>query len=195
VLSLLGRFDDAERDFRRALELNPALSDAWYFYARFLFERGRLREAAEMFEEAARQNPEDYAALCLLTSVYLGLGETELGKSAARRSVAAVERRLRHDPDDARALYLVAGAYAELGQRQRGIESMEKALALYPGELATLYNAACLYARIGEIDRALDALDRAVATGRGSRRWFENDTDLDPLRGEPRFQEILARLN
>jgi tetratricopeptide (TPR) repeat protein len=194
VLSLLGRGEDAERDFRRALELNPTLADGCYFYARHLFGAGRLREAAEMFEEAARKNPEDYASACLLTSVYHGLGEAERAGSAARRAVAAVERRLRHDPDDARALYLAAGPYLEVGDRQRALDCLARALELYPDELATLYNAACLYARIGETDRALDALDRAVATGRGSRKWFDNDTDLDPLRGHPRFREITARL-
>jgi TolB-like protein/Tfp pilus assembly protein PilF len=194
VLSLLGRAEDAERDFRRALELNPSLADGCYFYARHLFEAGRLREAAEKFEEAARKNPEDYASLCLLLSVYLGLGEDQRAGSTARRAVAAVERRLRHDPDDARALYLVAGAYVQLGDRERGLKSMDRALELYPDELAPLYNAACLYARLGEKERALDALDRAIAASRGSRKWLENDRDLDPLRGEPRFQEILKRL-
>jgi len=196
VLSLLGRAEDAERDFRRALELNPSLSDACYFYARHLFEAGRPREAGEMFEEAARKNPEDYASLCLLASVYLGQGpgQGERATATARRAVAAVERRLRNDPDDARALYLGAGAYVHLGERQRGLDCIARALELYPDELATLYNAACLYVRVGETDQALDALDRAIATGRGSRKWFENDRDLDPLRGHPRFQGITARL-
>jgi hypothetical protein len=33
-----------------------------------------------------------------------------------------------------------------------------------------------------------------VGTGRGFRAWIEHDPDLDPLRGLPRFEEILARL-
>jgi TolB-like protein/tetratricopeptide (TPR) repeat protein len=194
VLSLLGRADDAERDFRRALELNPSLADACYFYARHLFEAGRLRDAAEMFEEAARKNPEDYASLCLLVSVRLGLGEGERATATARRAVAAVERRLRLDPEDVRALYLGAGAYVRVGERERGLECLARALDLYPDDLATLYNAACLYVVLGEHGRALDALDRAVATGRGSRKWLENDRDLDPLRADPRFAAILARI-
>jgi len=105
-----------------------------------------------------------------------------------------VERRLRHDPEDARALYLGAGAYVRLGERERGLECVSRALELYPDELATLYNAACLYVHLGETERALDALDRAVATGRGSRKWFDNDRDLDALRGNPRFERIVARL-
>ncbi len=38
---MVGRGEDAERDFRRALELNPSLSDGYCWYARFLFQAGR----------------------------------------------------------------------------------------------------------------------------------------------------------
>ncbi len=194
VLSLHGRGEEAERDFHRALELNPALADACYFHARHLLAAGRRREAAEMFEEAARKNPEDYAAVGLLVGVYDGLGESERARSTARRCVEAAERHLRQDPDDVRALYLGAGAYVYLGERERGLERVARALELYPDEFTTLYNAACVYARAGEPERALDALDRAVAPGRGFRKWIENDSDLDSLRGDPRFQEIVRRV-
>jgi TolB-like protein/Flp pilus assembly protein TadD len=194
VLSLLGRGEDAERDFRRALELNPSLSDACYFYGRHLWGSGRTREAAEMFEEAARKNPEDYASMALLLTVCLGTGDEERARAVARQVVEAVERRLRHDPGDARALYLGAGSYAHLGERERALEYVARALELYPDELATLYNAACMYARMGEKERALDLLDRAIAGGRGSRQWIDHDSDLDSLRADPRFQEIVGRL-
>ena len=194
VLSLLGRGDEAEQEFRRALELNPSLGDACYFYARHLVAAGRKREAADAFEEAARKNPDDYASLGLLIAVYDALGEKARTHETARRCIEAVERRLRHDPDDGRAMYLVAGAYAHLGERAQALHWLHRALELNPDEFTTLYNAACGLARLGERERALDALDRAVGSGRGSRKWFENDSDLDSLRADPRFQAIVSRL-
>jgi TolB-like protein len=194
VLTLVGREEDAERDFRRALELNPSLGHGYYFYARHLFGTGRLREAAEMFEEAARKDPDDYASLGLLQCVRAGLGERELAVSAARRVVAAVERLQRHEPDDGRALCMGATAYVLTGRRERGLECLARALELYPDELVVLYCAACTYAQMGEIERGLELLDRAVGPGRGSRKWLENDHDLDPLRADPRFQAIAARI-
>jgi eukaryotic-like serine/threonine-protein kinase len=194
VLSLLGKPGEAERDFRRALELNPSLSDGCYFFARHLFQEGRLEEAAEMFEEAARKNPEDYASLCLLAGVYGGLGLAEKVAPVARRAAAAVERRLRHDPDDARALSLGAGVHAQLGEREAALRCADRALQLYPDELSHLYNAACAYVKLGEKELALDTLARAFAGGRGSRRWVENDRDFEPLRGEPRFEALLQGL-
>ncbi len=194
VLSMLGRAGEAERDFQRALELNPALAGGRYFYARHLQGAGRLREAAEMYEGAARSDPEDYPSLCLLVSVLAGLGELERARATARRAVEAVERRLSREPDDARALYMGGGVYIFLGERERGLERVGQALELYPTEFTTLYNAACSYCLAGERDRALDVLDRAIANGRGSREWIEHDPDLAPLRGDPRFREIVARL-
>ncbi len=194
VLSLHGRGEEAERDFQRALELNPALADASYFYARHLVAAGRRREAAEMFEEAARRNLEDYNAVCLLMGVYLGLGESDRAQSTARRCVEATERRLRQDPDDVRALNLGGGAYVVLGERERGLERIARCVELYPDDFSTLYNAACAYARAGDRERALDALERAATHGRGFRKWIENDADLDSLRADPRFQEILRRV-
>jgi len=194
LLSHLGRSEDAERDFRRARELNPALYEACYFHARHLFQTGRLEEAARLFEEAARNDPEDYAALSVLGGVYRGLGKTERLVPMARRVIAVVERRLRQDPDDARALYFGACAQVQLGDFARGRDYLQRALELYPDEFSTLYNAACTYLAMGERERALEALERAVRGGRGSRKWFENDSDLDPLRGEPRFQEILRQI-
>lgn len=105
-----------------------------------------------------------------------------------------MERRLRLDPDDDRALYLGAGLDLRWGDRARGFERIERALRLMGDDFATLYNAACFHARAGDPERALGLLEQAVADGRGSRRWMSEDPDLDPLRGAPRFEALLARV-
>jgi adenylate cyclase len=194
VLSFEGRAEEADAEFRRALALNPALPVAHYFYARHLFSTGRTGDAAREFEETIRLDPEDYGTSVLLVSIHKGNGDLETAAAAARRGIAAVERRLQLNPDDVRALYMGGGAEIMFGDRTRGLEYLGRALELSPDDFATLYNVACAYANGGEPERALEALDRAVGTGRGNRGWFEHDADLDSLRSSPRFAEILARL-
>jgi adenylate cyclase len=154
----------------------------------------RHAEAARAFEESARRDPDDYDALTLLCMPYERTGDARGVQSARERALAAADRVLGNNPDDIRALYFSAGALISLGQRQKGIERLEQAIALRPHDFALLYNAACGFARAGDPDRALDLLDRAVDTGRGFRAWIEADPDLDSLRDSPRFKQILARL-
>ncbi|MCM2312070.1 MAG: hypothetical protein NDI84_11765, partial [Steroidobacteraceae bacterium] len=65
------------------------------------------------------------------------------------------------------------------------------ALELSPGDPMMLYNCACLYARLGETDRALDTIGRAIGGGYENFRWMQHDPDLDSLRGDPRFQQLV----
>jgi hypothetical protein len=57
-----------------------------------------------------------------------------------------------------------------------------------------LYNAGCVYSLLGHREDALECLDQAAARGVTQKGWYENDSDLAPLRDRPRFQQLLARL-
>ncbi|NIQ94203.1 MAG: hypothetical protein GWN87_08335, partial [Desulfuromonadales bacterium] len=47
----------------------------------------------------------------------------------------------------------------------------------------------------GLVDEALQALDRAVIQGMRHRSWVENDSEFDNIREDPRFTEILDRMD
>ena len=57
-----------------------------------------------------------------------------------------------------------------------------------------LYNAACNFAQLGRIDEAVSALEQAVDRGYGDRSWMEHDSDLDPIRGTPRYKALHERM-
>jgi adenylate cyclase len=104
------------------------------------------------------------------------------------------ERHLELNPDDVRALYLGAGALLQLGERHRGLEWLRRARAMDPDDPTVLYNVACGYANAGEKEEALACIEQAIQNGFGHKEWLENDSDLDSLRAEPRFQALLQRL-
>ena len=65
---------EAVAEFEKAIELDPALFSAWYFYGRVRFQQGDLDGARRLFEEAERLRPDDFQAPILLRQVYESLG-------------------------------------------------------------------------------------------------------------------------
>jgi pentatricopeptide repeat protein len=51
-----------------------------------------------------------------------------------------------------------------------------------------------ILARIGEIDEAVAYFERAVRRGFVQRAWIENDADLEPIRGHPTYEALVASL-
>ena len=194
ALSINNRHAEAEVEFERALELKPSLYEAYYYYGRDCVSQGNPDKAARLFAHAAAINPDSYEAPQFLASAYHQSGRTQEAMDAYRRAVAAAERHLELYPDDARALYLGAGALIATGDAARATEWAERALETAPDEPAVLYNVGCMYSQMGNKDRAIELVDRGVKLGFGYRAWLEHDGDLDPLRDDPRFQAILARL-
>ncbi|HEU4697589.1 MAG TPA: protein kinase [Gemmatimonadales bacterium] len=194
AVSLSQHYDEAEREFETAIRLNPNLFEAHYFYARAEFQQGKWEKAVEEYRAASRVRPEDYQAVLLVEAPLRRLGRTDEARATLRRAVQVAERHLELNPDDPRALYLAASALMQLGERERATDWAARARALDPEDPGVLYNVACVEALGGKVDEAIADLDRAVANGFGHREWLENDTDLDPLRGDPRFQALLHKL-
>jgi serine/threonine protein kinase/Flp pilus assembly protein TadD len=191
ALSLSKRYDDAKTEFEMATRLNPKLFEAYYFYARARFAEGKLEEAARLYEEASRINPDDYQSAILVASVYVTLGRSAEADAARRRGLAVAEKHLVMHPDDARALYLGAVCLSQFGERERALEWTRRALAADPEDSGVLYNVACGLALLGQEDEALTCLENAVKYGFGHKAWLANDSDLNSLRGNPRFQALL----
>lgn len=189
-LSTRQLYPEAEKEFDTAIELDPELFDAHYFYGRACLAQGKLKKAAQELQMASRVRPEDYQSLSLLGSIYSGLGQETEARSAYSEAVRVARQRLAITPGDARALYMGAIAWARLGRRRKALEWGRRALTLDPRDSAVLYNVACLYAVLGRIKEALDCLKRVVRSG-WRKEWIKNDPDLDGLRRNKDFLALL----
>jgi pimeloyl-ACP methyl ester carboxylesterase len=71
---------------------------------------------------------------------------------------------------------------------------LETSASLFPGQPLPAYNATCVFSRMGKKKEALEYLNRAVANGFRDAELLRRDTDLDKIRKEPEFAEILSRV-
>jgi tetratricopeptide (TPR) repeat protein len=194
ALSLLGRHAEAELAFESAIQLDPGLFEAHYFYARDAFTQGELEKAIRQYEAAIRARPEDYQSPLLVGQIFEDLGRRDESRAVRRRGVRIAEEHLRLRPDDARALYMGANGLVALGETARGLEWADRALALDPDDAMLLYNIACIKAMAGAREEALDCLERALRAGMRNRGWLEHDSNLDSIRSDPRFAELMRSL-
>ncbi|MBW3565408.1 MAG: protein kinase [Acidobacteria bacterium] len=194
ALSLTKEYEEAERELQKAIELNPSLFEAHYIAARVYFAQGRYEDAARHFAKARDISPEAYDSWYFLASCYRSLGETGKVRTATLETVEAAKRRLASHPDETRAWTMGAAALADLGEPDKAAEWIGRALAIDSDEPVIQYNAACTYAGLGKVEEAMQCLEKATSMGFVSKEWMINDSDLDPLRDDPRFQKLLEGL-
>ncbi len=194
VLSLRLQYEQAEQSFLYAIERDPTLFLGWFHYGRTCFIMGKLDKAARLFEQANRVEPEDYQSILLAAQTYADLGSTELARALRRRGAAIAERFLEFNPGDTRALYMAANALVFLDQREKSLRLLQRALSLDPGDSMLLYNAGCIYALLGMKEEALNCLEASYRAGLTLKGWYENDSNLDSIRDEARFQQLLRQM-
>jgi adenylate cyclase len=188
-------FAAAQNAFARAIELDPGLFEAHHYFGHTCIEAGHYQLAAEQFEAAATARPDDYQALVFARQAYRSLGRAADELSAAARQIARAERALRKDPTDARALSLSSGSLVVLGRVEEARAWTRRSRELEPDEPYVHYNAACVLAQLGQVEEALTALESGTEYGRLCRpSWVEHDEDLASLRGNPRFEALLAKM-
>jgi tetratricopeptide (TPR) repeat protein len=108
---------------------------------------------------------------------------------------------VRQRPDDPKSRIALGQCDAAIGRKAEAIKEGERATQMLPVEKDALSGTQILvklgeiYAQAGEIDRALDLLEKVVHNPDGSNYGsLKLDLVWDPLRGNPRFDRVVAGL-
>ncbi len=117
-----GKKEEAERQIRTALKLDP---DSWEVnreVARMLFRHGRIGEAIPYFEKASSLTETDWHNLLMLSTCYQATGDEAGVQKAAQATIERTERAVTNDPTNGTALAAGAYALAMFGQTDRARE-------------------------------------------------------------------------
>ena len=194
-LSEQERFSEANEQIEIALRFGP---DSWEVNreaGRLMFREGRLEDAIPFFERAVQLMESDYANANMLLCCYSAVGDQAGKERAARMGLERSEAAVAKEPTNGAALAYGAMASAAMGQKDRAAEWIQRALLVAPDNLTMRYNLGCLYsAHLHDPDAAVAVLGPFFEKIQSHSHisHADVDPDLDSLRGDARFQKMVA---
>ena len=97
-------------------------------------------------------------------------------------------------PEHFEAMVLLGDCYTRRGDFKRGLEVDLRLSGIKPDNKLIRYNLACSYALTGQNEKAISSLNKAIELGYNDIDHLRQDRDLDVLKQDPRFQNILRHL-
>ena len=190
ILYAAGRYDEAVRSTRQAIQQKRDCEGAYYLLGRALFAAGRYQEVAEIADRAVEASGEDYNIYVPVMNALGALGKTDALRNVRNRRVLTLEAHLKQVPEDARARIQLAIDYAQSDRLDDAVREANLAITLRPNEATVLYNAACAFSTMGRPVEAMDALRKAWEAGFRDPDWARRDPDLAALHGQPEFERF-----
>ena len=209
----------AEREYRRAIDLNPNYARAHSAYSSYLSLMGRREQAIAEIRRARVLDP-----LSVIASAYVGftllfarqydqaiealketlelerefpiahyvLGQTYVAKGMYPEGIAAYQESIRLGENSPSLQIYLGHAYAKAGERRKA-QAILKRLE-QSEEYVSQGELAILYAALGEREQAFASLERAYAAHDLQLQYLGTDPAYDDLRADPRLTALLRRI-
>ena len=187
LLVTMGRFDDAIREGKRAVELDPLslIINA---------DLGSTLMLARRYDDAIAQLRATLALDPNFAYAHWNLGEAFYLKGDSTGAIAEYERAASLD-NDPEIQALLARTYAETGKKEQALEILRKLSETAQHQFVRGYLFALIYIGLGDKPRAVQYLERCSQERENiDLDWIKVDPLLDPLRGEPQFEALVDKI-
>lgn len=214
-------WDPAEKEFRKAMAMNPRYSLAYAAYAYFLTARERFPEAKMAMDKAVELDPlspqintdkaftlfymreYDQAigflknALALepksaLAHIWLGRAYQE--KKMYNEAITEYEKTLGGIKDWPVALAAIGYVYGITGRKEEAQKMLDRMKAVADTRYVTPYGVALVYASMNEMDKAFEYLGKALEERSNWLVWLKQDPRWVLIRDDPRYQDLMAKV-
>ena len=188
-----GDLRQAENALRRSIEIDP--------HPRYVFDHYRLGHVLRLqgrFDEARKVHghileiaPKEISAHYELGAVSQLMGDEAGARGHLRTVIEQSEAYLANNANDAGRKLEMASAWARLGDaaKAEGIARQAE-----PHTVDMPVERAGLKLLLGNADDAIRTLEQAVQNGYRNVVWMRTNTDLHALAGDPRFEDLAARI-
>jgi adenylate cyclase len=207
---------EADRLYKKAQALNPGSMDLCFCYTFFLYNTGKFKEALVVAERGIRTDPLNATAHTMLGRALYAAREYE-------RALPVLRRAIELNSNNLGARIALARSYLKLGRRDEALAAVDlpsqrpsavlayvfaafqdrreeavRTLAAVEAQpepaRSSLYDIAIAYFALNDVDAGLDRLAKAMERHDSGVAFARYDPALDPVRQNPRFKELVARL-
>ena len=211
----------AEKEFKRALVLNPQSAWSYTLYSQFLGGMGRVEEANEQGRHALELDPLSVTARWCLGWAFLSAGRSDeaieelskameldpnsawartflgrayLSKGMQQRGIKELETARRDGPDDVFVLGLLGYGYAVTGRRADALKVLQRFDEMEKHRYVSRAARVYVYAGLGDKDKAFEWLEKAYQERSDALAWFRQEPESKSLRTDPRFAALMRKI-
>jgi tetratricopeptide (TPR) repeat protein len=184
-----GKYDESLKAFEKLSRLDPAArAVSAYNSARLYIFKRDFDKALEHIERGERAEPDHPMLKIFRSAVYYYSGEKE-------KAIELMGRVIEEHPemDGIKPLYAIYLAGAGRADDARA-QLTDDALAISRADHDSAYWVASTYSLLGEKDLAFKWLARAIKLGNENKPHFLKDKSMDPIRDDPRFDELMNKI-
>jgi TolB-like protein/Tfp pilus assembly protein PilF len=211
----------AEKEYKRAIELNPNYATAHHWYSLFLSNLGRFEEAKAEIRRAHELDPLSPIISNTIARMYLDsreydrgiehlqqlldadpnfvvahdlLGQFYLQKRMYDAATTEFQEARTLDPGDTSILLEIATAYALAGRKAEARKVFQEVQAVSKRKYVPPFDVAVFYDCMGQTDSAFEWLERAFKDRDRNLTRLGGHPLLDNLRSDPRFADLVRRI-